>query len=186
MTAKEAKAIINKANSKLYRLQQGQFKGQTPASQALAQRLERQGFKLTNKGYISTKGLTARELQRVGTQAQYFNVAQTSTTRGTIQDIANRTGIFQEKTGLEGDELKRLYSIFDSKSYKRLKELVGSDNVVAAASRKLRDNPNINIRNWLYREEKAIRDGRKDYEDFIDYGTGNDVTDFETGEELPF
>lgn len=167
MTVAEARREINKANAKLYRLNQGQFKGETPATQALDQRLERLGMKRTKKGFISTKGLSSKDVMKLGTQARQFSSHITSTTRGTLGDIAKRTGTMMNLTGLDKESLNSLYKIFDSKSYKRLKEIVGSDNVVAVASRKLREKPNIDIREWLYREELKIRKGEKSYEEFL-------------------
>lgn len=191
MTAKEARALINKANSKIYRLNKSQFEGDTPATRALAQRLKRQGFNLTDKGFISTKGLSPRETQRVGTQAQYFLSSVTSTVKGTLKDIERRTGTWERNTQLTGQALNKLYSIFDRKYYKRLKELVGSDNVIAMAVRRLTEKAGIDIRNWLYRQELALRKGEVTADELIKYGAeGNykldQVEDEGEGEELPF
>ena len=167
MTVNEARELINKANSRIFRLNRSQFKGDTPATRALDDKLERLGLHRTKKGYISTKGLTSAQIQRAGTQARYFLSTQTSTARGTLRDIAKRTNAMITKTGLDADALQRLYTIFDSKAYKRLKELVGSENVVAVASRKLKEKPTIDIREWLYREELKIRKNEQSLEKFI-------------------
>lgn len=181
MTAKEARRIINKANSRIYRLQQGEFGGDTPATKALRERMKRQGLALTKKGYISIKGLTDREIQKAGTQAQYFMASVTSTTRGTRQDIARRTNTFMTKTGLDAQSVDKLYQIFDTKTYKRLKEIAGSENVIATASRKLLEKPNINIKDWLYRQELALRKGTKTVEDILNI---DDINEAEITGEL--
>lgn len=166
MTVAEALREINKANSRLYRLQKGQFEGVTPASRALEQNIERLGASRTKKGYISTKGLAPQTLIGLGRQAQKFNVSKTASTRGAIQDIRARTGTWQSKardivaSEFTPDTAQRIWRIFDSKTYKRLKESYGSDAVVAMAIRKLNENPDINIKNWLYREELKYRKGQ--------------------------
>lgn len=166
MTVAEALREINKANSRLYRLNKGQFAGQTPASKVLETNLRKLGLKMTKKGYISTKGLKQQTLRGAGVQAQIFNASKTASTRGAIKDLRTRTGTWQSKardivsSEFTPETAQRIWRIFDSKTYKRLKESYGSDAVVAMAIRKLNEKPDINIKNWLYREELKYRKGQ--------------------------
>lgn len=166
MTVAEALREINKANSRLFRLGKGQFEGQTPASKVLQNNIKKLGLEMTQKGYISTKGLSQQTLRGLGRQAQIFNSSLTASTRGALRDLRNRTSTWQSKarklvaSEFTPDVAQRIWKIFDSKSYKRLKEAYGSDAVVAMAIRKLNDKSDINIKNWLYREEKKFREGK--------------------------
>lgn len=180
MTVEEARREINKANSRLYRLRQGVFKGDTPASRTLERNLKKLGLELTKKGFISTKGLKSSQILGAGRQAQLFSSYKTATTRGAKSDIATRTGTWQAKARdlvdaeFTPDVAQRIWKIFDTQYYKRLKETYGSDAVVAMAIRKLDENPDIDIKNWLYRREKAYRDGKLTEEQLL----------FETGGRL--
>lgn len=166
MTLEEARREINKANSRLYRLNKGQFAGQTPASKVLENNLRKLGLELTKKGYISTKGANFQKILGAGRQAQIFNVSKTASTQGAIEDLQARTGKWQSKardivaSEFTPETAQRIWRIFDSKTYKRLKETYGSDAVVAMAIRKLNEKPDINIKNWLYREELKYRKGQ--------------------------
>ena len=168
MTYEQAKKEIAKANTRIERLRKSEFRGNTPATKALEQRLNRLGYSTTNKGYISTRGMSESQIRSLGTQAKQFNVNVTSTPKGTRTDISNRTNTLKEHyDDLTDENMNSLYKIFNSNSYKRLKEIAGSDAVVSAVAKKLKDKPNINIRRWLYRQELALRKNEKTIEEIL-------------------
>lgn len=189
MTVSEARREINRANSKIYRLNKGRFEGDTPASKVLRNDLKRLGVKSTEKGYISTKGLSSQEIISAGIQARKFSGSKTSSTRGALQDIETRLGTWSKKArdivkqDLTQDTASRIWRIFDRSYYKRMKEQAGSDAVVALVLRKLAESPDIDINNWLYRREKAYRDGLITQEELL-FSTGKRGSSLDNEDEI--
>lgn len=135
MTLEEARREINKANSKLYRLYQSEFKKGTPASKVLEKNLRKLGLKLTPKGYISTKGANFQKVIGAGRQAQIFTSSLTSTAQGAKKDIANRLGTWTEKIQVTPEQAKAVWKIFKRSNYKKASETVGSDPLIFLATR---------------------------------------------------
>lgn len=165
MTIEEARREINKANSRLYRLRQGYFKGKTPATRTLEKNLKKLGLELTKKGFISTKGLKSSQILGAGRQAQLFSSYKTATTRGAKKDIATRVATFQSKakeldTDITPEQTKRIWDIFEKDYYKRLKETAGSDIVVSLVIRQMKETPDIDITSWLENREKEYAEGK--------------------------
>lgn len=165
MTIEEARREISKANSRLYRLREGFFKGKTPATRTLEKNLKKLGLELTKKGFISTKGLKSSQLLGAGRQAQLFSSYKTATTRGAKKDIATRISTFQSKAkelkvDITPEQTKRIWDIFEKDYYKRLKETAGSDIVVSLVIRQMKETPDIDITSWLEQREEEYAQGK--------------------------
>ena len=155
MTLEEARREINKANSKLFRLYQSEFKKGTPASKVLEKNLKKLGLGLTEKGYISTKGANFQKIIGAGRQAQIFRSSMTSTPSGSRQDIANRLGTWEKKIKVTPEQAKAVWKIFNRKFYKQAKELIGSDGLIFLATRFVQNEREKKEADPRYREKSV-------------------------------